>query len=121
MERRLNANYGKNNNSLMTNLKPLLLPMATAIGAFGGFPEPPQMFKSLASNVIFQYAILFVLIWQGGGGQNMMLSLKATVAVFIILTALKLLNSKETFKDNCPDIKKSLCLKDNSIPGCEKC
>ena len=121
MERRLNANYGKNNNnSLMSNLKPFLLPVATAIGAFGGFPQPPDMFKSLASNIIFQYAVLYVLIWQGGGGQNMMISLKVTVAVFLILTSLKMFNKTETF--TCSTLKQKTCKKNNFlIPGCKKC
>ena len=60
-----------------------ILPMATAIGAFGGFPTPPQFFQDLAGNEIFQWLMVLNLIWQGGGGQNIRVSLIATLALFI--------------------------------------
>ena len=51
------------------------LPVATAAGALGGFPAPPPMIAKLLENEMVQYLQLFVLIWQGGGGQNWQTSL----------------------------------------------
>lgn len=61
-----------------------ILPMATAVGAFGGFPEPPAVFKNLAQNELFQWLMVFVLTWQGGGAQNVRTALIATLMLFII-------------------------------------
>lgn len=62
----------------------LLLPILTAVGAWGGLPEGPRSFKMVTQNKIFQYFFLWILIMQGGGGADMDLSLIAVAAVFII-------------------------------------
>jgi len=61
-----------------------ILPIATALGAFGGFPEAPAFFKTMAKNELFQYLMLFVLVWQGGSGQDVAVAGIVTVAVFIV-------------------------------------
>lgn len=66
------------------NLAFWILPFATAVGAWGGFPEPPAMWKNLAANELFQWLTVFILTWQGGGGQNMRVSLITTLGLFIV-------------------------------------
>ncbi len=48
----------------------MILPLATALGAFGGFPSPPPQFMQLAQYPLFRFFTLFVLIWQGGAQQD---------------------------------------------------
>jgi hypothetical protein len=99
MERNLNMNYGAPKKSnLRQNLEPLILPIVTAIGAFGGFPEPPNMFKRIIQNKIIQYLLLFLLIWQGGGGQNWKLSAKVTVVIFVLITIMNHFEKKDKNK-----------------------
>lgn len=66
----------------------LILATATALGAYGGFPEPPQTFKTLTQNEMVQWALVFVLIYQGGGGQDLKLTLLMTGAMFAAHKAL---------------------------------
>lgn len=69
-----------------------ILPLATAVGAWGGFPQAPKVFKDLVSdNEIVRYAMVFILVWQGGGGQNAQVALITTALVFL---ATKLLEMK---------------------------
>ena len=65
-------------------LNDLILPLATALIAWGGFPKAPEIFKLLAKNVLFQWFLVFVLIWQGGARQRPDLALLATMILFII-------------------------------------
>ena len=67
-----------------------VLVVATLLGAFGGMPKAPQVFEKLAENEIVQWALVFVLLYQGGAGQDIKLSLIVTVAAYI---AHKYLNS----------------------------
>lgn len=61
-----------------------LLPVATALGAWGGFPQPPAFFTKLTQNELFQYAMLFVLLWQGGSGQDVQIAAIVTLAFYIL-------------------------------------
>jgi hypothetical protein len=64
-----------------------LLPIATAVGAWGGFPEAPKFWKDLTErSELFRYFTVFILVWQGGGGQNARVSLAITVLLYIIAT-----------------------------------
>jgi len=69
-----------------------LLPLATALGAWSValFPKPPQLLVDLARNELFQYLLLFVFIWQGGGQQNIQTALVATVIIFLVAKFLDL-------------------------------
>ena len=62
----------------------LILPLATAIGAYGGFPAPPKFFNELTQNEMVRWALVFVLIWQGGSGQDVKLAVLITALVFAI-------------------------------------
>jgi hypothetical protein len=80
--------FGMNTNTL--NLAGMILPLATALGGFSTFPEMPPMLKQLGQNELFRYFCLFVLIWQGGGGQNVQTSLIATLVSFVIVKMLSM-------------------------------
>ena len=58
--------------------------IATAIGSFGGFPEPPQIFMDMAKYEPFKWLMMFVLILQGGGGFDIKNSLIGTALVFAV-------------------------------------
>ena len=77
------ANQGM---TIGSQLKPLILPIVTAIGAFGGFPQTPKVFGKVIKYEPIQYLLLFLLIWQGGADQNWKLALKVTLVFYIILT-----------------------------------
>ena len=65
--------------------KKVTLAMLTALGAFGGFPPAPKSFDSMLKRCgMLRWVLLFVLIYQGGGGQDPQLSAAVTVAVFVI-------------------------------------
>jgi len=64
--------------------KDLILPLATAIGAYGGFPNPPRFFSELTQNEMFRWALVFVLVWQGGSGQDAKLAVLVTALMFAL-------------------------------------
>jgi len=95
MQRNLNMNYRASKKPSMKDMiEPLILPIVTALGAFGGFPEPPNTFKKIINIKVIQYILLFLLIWQGGGGQNWKLSAIVTVVIFIIITIMNFIEKK---------------------------
>jgi hypothetical protein len=57
---------------------------STAVGAWGGFSHAPPIFTKVTRHVWVRYALLFVLVWQGGGSQNSYVSLFGT-ALFMLL------------------------------------
>ena len=73
----------------------MILPMLTLIGAWGGFPEAPEIFKRFAEYRIFQYFFLWVLVMQGGASADPGLSFIA-VGIFALITEiLKFSDSKK--------------------------
>lgn len=70
--------------------KEIIHPLATVIGAWGGFPEPPKFFKRLARNELFQYFLVFALVYQGGGGEDIATSLMVTVGLYLMTKILNL-------------------------------
>jgi hypothetical protein len=66
----------------------LMLAVATAVGAYGGFPAPPSAFVHLTKNEMVQWTLVFVLVYQGGGAQDPKLSLLITAAMFAAHQAL---------------------------------
>lgn len=67
----------------------LLLVSCTILGAFGGFPQPPKVFQTLTSYRLVQWALVFVLAYQGGAGEDPILAAAATVVTFIIYMVLR--------------------------------
>lgn len=76
---------------LNVNNKQLILPLVTGLGAFSGFPDPPELLKKLSGNVLVQWLMVFALIWQGGGGQNIQVSAVATALLFALKMVLNML------------------------------
>lgn len=68
----------------MYDLSKVTVAFATLIGAFGGFPEPPKAFVKLASYQIVQWFLVFVLLYQGGTGQDVVLAAIITTATFMV-------------------------------------
>ena len=67
----------------------LVLALATALGAFGGMPPAPAPFNEMAKNEMFQYLMLWVLIYQGGGAQDPKFTTLVTAIVVALLQVLK--------------------------------
>ena len=49
------------------------------------------MFSNLAQNEIVQYLLVFVLVWQGGSGQNIRVAAIVALAMFVLVKALEML------------------------------
>jgi hypothetical protein len=76
----------------------LVMPMLTLIGAWGGFPDSPKMFKTVTKWRPFQYFFLWVLVMQGGASADPGLSLIA-VLIFVVVTELiKGIEGEEKFE-----------------------
>ena len=73
----------------------LLLVLATVLGAFGGFPEPPKIFKTLTEYEIVQWALVAVLAYQGGAGENIFLSGLVTAVIYILYKGVRMFESQE--------------------------
>jgi len=67
----------------------IVVAIATLVGAFSTFPEKPTILKKLGENELVQWALVFVLIYQGGAGQDIELAAALTVAAFIVSKLLK--------------------------------
>ena len=67
----------------------LVVPLLTLIGAWGGFPKPPQMFNELVKYRFVQYFLLWVLVMQGGAKLDADLALIAVIVFVIINETLK--------------------------------
>jgi len=71
------------------DVRTLILNVCTMIGAFGGFPEPPKAFKNAFNKFPFiKWILLAVLIYQGGGEQNVQLAVELTVICFLFFFAI---------------------------------
>lgn len=73
----------------------IVLGFATALGAFGGMPAVPKAFEWLTSWIVFKWVMVFVLIYQGGGGEDVFFSLAITLIVFIIYVIVRLFEGEE--------------------------
>lgn len=73
----------------------LLLVSCTILGAFGGFPQPPKVFLNLASYQIIQWALVFVLAYQGGAGEDVVLAAVATFVTMVIYKVVRALENND--------------------------
>lgn len=65
-----------------------VLPLATALGAWSVFPKPPSIIADLQEYPVFSWFCVFVLLWQGGGGQNIPRSAICTLILYVLHTLL---------------------------------
>ena len=75
------------------NTDSLMLPLMTGAVAISRWPTN-QFFVELGKYEIYQYLCLFVLIYQGGGGQNLTLSAVATLVFFTVYKILDMTVNK---------------------------
>jgi len=69
--------------------------IATALGAFGGLPDPPQTFKNIIRDYPFvKWILMYILILQGGSGFDYMFALISTVIVWLIYNAVTFFEKK---------------------------
>lgn len=73
---------------LKTEFWTVVLVTCTILGAFGGFPEPPKVFLKLTKYQPVQWLLVFVLVYQGGAGQDPLLAIAATAITFVLYTLL---------------------------------
>ena len=71
-----------------------LLPMATLLGAWGGFPDPPRSFVWLTKTLpygkyFFNWLMIFILVFQGGGGKDPKLSFLASGIFFAFVQLIR--------------------------------
>lgn len=71
------------NNITKYSVNQIVLVMATAVGAFGGFPSPPRIFSTHVKNELVQWGLVFVLCYQGGSGQDVHLAALATALLYV--------------------------------------
>ena len=70
--------------------KDMILAFATGLGMFGGFPKPPNTFNQLIQEYpIFQWILVFILVWQGGAKQDHRLSILITATLYALKKALE--------------------------------
>lgn len=62
-----------------------VLPLATGLIAWGGYPHPPDAFINLTQYELFRYALLFILIWQGGAQQDLKTAFIATAIFYFVV------------------------------------
>ena len=68
----------------------IVLNLATAIGAWGGFPDAPAIFtRTVESYPMLKWVLLCVLIFQGGGEQDFQLAVELTVIIYFIYNILE--------------------------------
>lgn len=69
-------------------------PIATVLLAWAiasnGFPQAPAFFQRLCTNELFQYFLVFVLVYQGGGRQDVGVALMVTVGLYLVTKILNL-------------------------------
>ena len=82
--------------NVQQSLLVLLGLLGTGIGAYGGMPQPPKLFVDLTQQYeILQWVLVYVLIWQGAGGYDEMLSVIGTIILYILYKIVERLGENE--------------------------
>ena len=66
--------------------------IATALGAYGGFPEAPDWWQELAKTNAFQFITLWILVFQGGGSGEYFWTTVVTMIVYVFMEITKTFN-----------------------------
>ena len=81
----------------------IFIHFCTAIGAWGGFPEPPLWWeKFVNSHELVKWFLLSILIFQGGDEQELQMALEFTLLFYLLYHA-----SNHIYKFFIPCNKKS--------------
>ena len=70
-------------------LQSVPITILTGLGAYGGFPQPPNWWKRLTNFKIMNFLLVWLLVFQGGGG-NLVLP-QLSLIIFIIMDLVNLL------------------------------
>lgn len=81
-----------------------IVAIATMLGAFGGFPQPPAAFMWFTQWQIIQWFFVFVLLYQGGTGENAMMAFVLTLATFILYKIIRFFEKTVAPKETAPAI-----------------
>lgn len=73
----------------------MIMPFLTLLGAWGGFPDSPRIFKAITSFRLFQYIFLWILVMQGGASADPGLSFIAVLIFGGITEVIKLIEGSE--------------------------
>ena len=60
---------------------------ATVLGTMGGFQSQPEWFTSLSDSTIWQILMSSILVYQGGGGLDIIYSVCVAIVFYIIIEA----------------------------------
>lgn len=73
----------------------LIAMLATGLGAAGNLYRVPKVItETVKKYLILQHLLMFVLIWQGGGGQDLYFSILGTFAIYVVFQLLYKLDDK---------------------------
>lgn len=73
--------------------------IATSVGMFGGFPEPPKLFLNIVDKYpLTKWFLVYVLIFQGMAGGDKYWALIGTVATYVLYKVMEYLENY--FDDN---------------------
>lgn len=79
----------------MMSTNDILSVAATALGAWGGFPDPPKIWtERVKDSVPMRHAAVFALVWQGGANKNALKALIGTAGLAGITYTLDALHDK---------------------------
>ena len=79
-----------------SNPRLLLLNLATAVGYLGGFPQPPKTFHRILETFPFiKWLLVMLLIYQGGGEQDIRLASELTLILFLLDYVIKSYEKEE--------------------------
>lgn len=81
-------------------LQSVPIAILTGLGAYGGFPQPPKWWKRLSRFKLMNYILVWVLIYQGGGGGNIYLTTAVSLVIFIVMEVSKIIEGDYDFTDD---------------------
>lgn len=74
------------NEDINRGLKVWLIAVATAVGAYGGFPAAPHWWINLTQYKLFQYMCVWALVYQGGGSGDISYSTIISLLVYGVMS-----------------------------------
>jgi hypothetical protein len=76
------------NKIIFENIKKYHVAIFTCIGALGGFPKLPKIIERIFENKLINWLMVYILIYQGGGNENIIVSSVITIILYIIFMLL---------------------------------
>ena len=76
----------------------IITAIATLLGVIGGFPKPPKFIIKIITYKPIQWLLVYILLYQGGGDENILFTLIMTFCLFIIYQILYYFEDKNEEK-----------------------